>query len=403
MSVTANPSVATSGLVLALDTSNPRSYSPNTFPTPVDTFGYFGSSGTNNCTISRDTSISPSPANGIPLKMAVTGNDPYIATYASTAWSFAAAASGQTWTVSVWMRASSATTAGFFIFGAASSGNYVELANPMFSVTTEWQRFSGSITLSNASTIAIQVRFDGPDSGGSGVNIWYDGLQVEKTSSATTFNSFYNNNAATWYDNGGLGYNTSLLNGPNYLSSNLGILSFDGTNDYGNIGSQLNSYSTASIEGWFKSSAATYQNIIGWGAVGSGSNYSGIGLNNIGGAYSDESLHVIVNGSTLQMYVRKGHDFYCDGIWHQVVATIGPGNNRIYVDGIEQTVSYLQGTINTDSGGFNLASNLTYVGARPYGDGYMNGNISVIRVYNRILTQSEITQNFNAYRGRYGI
>jgi hypothetical protein len=29
--------------------------------------------------------------------------------------------------------------------------------------------------------------------------------------------------------------------------------------------------------------------------------------------------------------------------------------------------------------------------------------MSSTRVYNRVLTQAEITQNFNALRGRYGI
>jgi hypothetical protein len=34
---------------------------------------------------------------------------------------------------------------------------------------------------------------------------------------------------------------------------------------------------------------------------------------------------------------------------------------------------------------------------------YFNGNISVAMLYNRALTSTEVTQNFNALRGRYGI
>jgi hypothetical protein len=33
----------------------------------------------------------------------------------------------------------------------------------------------------------------------------------------------------------------------------------------------------------------------------------------------------------------------------------------------------------------------------------LNGKIGAIQVYNRALSQSEITQNFNALRGQYGI
>jgi hypothetical protein len=34
---------------------------------------------------------------------------------------------------------------------------------------------------------------------------------------------------------------------------------------------------------------------------------------------------------------------------------------------------------------------------------FFPGNIGVIRIYNRALTQTEVTQNFNATRWRYGI
>ena len=37
------------------------------------------------------------------------------------------------------------------------------------------------------------------------------------------------------------------------------------------------------------------------------------------------------------------------------------------------------------------------------GDAYMNGKVSTTKFYNRALSASEIQQNFNATRGRYGI
>jgi hypothetical protein len=33
----------------------------------------------------------------------------------------------------------------------------------------------------------------------------------------------------------------------------------------------------------------------------------------------------------------------------------------------------------------------------------LNGNIAQASIYNRALTASEITQNYNAFRGRYGL
>ena len=38
----------------------------------------------------------------------------------------------------------------------------------------------------------------------------------------------------------------------------------------------------------------------------------------------------------------------------------------------------------------------------PYGY-YFDGEISIVRVYNRVLTAAEVTQNFNVLKGRYGL
>jgi hypothetical protein len=34
---------------------------------------------------------------------------------------------------------------------------------------------------------------------------------------------------------------------------------------------------------------------------------------------------------------------------------------------------------------------------------FAQGQIPVVKIYNRTLSASEVTQNFNAYRGRYGL
>jgi hypothetical protein len=39
----------------------------------------------------------------------------------------------------------------------------------------------------------------------------------------------------------------------------------------------------------------------------------------------------------------------------------------------------------------------------PSGSTYLLGRVSVVRVYNKGLTEAEVQQNFNALRGRFGI
>ena len=151
-----------------------RTIGPNIFSKSLDICGHTGVGPQSNCTTSRDGTIT-SPAGGIPLKMAVTGTDPYTISYGS----ITTASAGQTWTFSVWIKASVACSAGVFFFGLDSGGSLIEFFNPMYSVTTDWQEYTTSVSLVNIDTMYAAVRLDGPD--GAGKTVWYDGLRITKT------------------------------------------------------------------------------------------------------------------------------------------------------------------------------------------------------------------------------
>jgi hypothetical protein len=148
----------------------------NVIPSSLDIFSWAGFAGANAATVSRDSTTGLSPAGGVPFKMAVTGNDPYTNTYNAQYWNLATAAPGQTWKATVYVKASSATQAGIFIFGADSNGTYLEAPNTVENISTSWVQISHTYTLVNPSTTRVQIRLDGPDSGGTGVNIWWDQL-----------------------------------------------------------------------------------------------------------------------------------------------------------------------------------------------------------------------------------
>ena len=51
-----------------------------------------------------------------------------------------------------------------------------------------------------------------------------------------------------------------------------------------------------------------------------------------------------------------------------------------------------------------VASGYVVIGDNhPGGQEYFDGKIGPIKIYNRVLTPAEVRQNFNAYRGRFGI
>jgi len=185
-------------------------------------------------------------------------------------------------------------------------------------------------------------------------------------------------------------------------------LDFDGVDDYIDLGTQLNSLTTFAVEGVFKtdlsSSSDTYQNI--WGAGTTDDFFTGISIGNLTGTYNDESFHVLINDSTYQAFVRKGSGFYFDGKYHHFVVNIEPGNNTIYIDGELQLITYRYGNINTDTGGLaGISNNNSYIGRRTYPitPGYFNGKIPLLRIYNRGLTNQEVSNNYNLQKSRFGL
>ena len=81
------------------------------------------------------------------------------------------------------------------------------------------------------------------------------------------------------------------------------------------------------------------------------------------------------------------------GIWCHLAFTFDGATGYGYLNTIQTT-----GSIGSNGGtiGNSILSS--------YGAGeYLNGNTSNVQIYNRALSATEVTQNFNALRGRYGI
>ena len=84
-------------------------------------------------------------------------------------------------------------------------------------------------------------------------------------------------------------------------------------------------------------------------------------------------------------------------------------NQKIYINSVELSLSQVVGPENISTRRFAAAaatpSNL-FFGTRPTGPSnirLMNYDAALIKVYNRELSQAEVTQNFNAHKGRFNI
>jgi hypothetical protein len=402
MSIASGPNVVSSGLVLELDAANLKSYSPNVIPNPNDIYGWCGSAGSNSSILSRDTSITPSPSNGIPMKMAVTGNDPYVASYSSSTWNLAPASNGQTWTASCYVRASAATVAGFFIFGANSSGAYIQLNASTVAITTEWTKITLSYTITDPLVAFVQLRLDGPDSGGTGINIWWDGLQLQLGSSATTFNPIPNLNGVNWYDVSGTNNNGTLVSTPVYNSSNLGSFAFNNIATQSSLvqDSATIKPTSVTVSAWVYMSVynplgdfdGSYPTIV-WktndGLSGSQASY---GLTLVAGQVPRLTIapSVIISATVFPL-----------NVWVNLVGTYTAGSGAM--------ILYRNGEVDTTGTGpaaITYTTELLSVGTRTLTGASQypwNGNISQVTVYNRVLSAAEVAQNYNAVKGRYGL
>jgi hypothetical protein len=348
-----------------------------------------------------------SPVGNTPLKMVQTGNDPFTNSYSSGvgAWKLAPAAAGQTWTVSVWVKASQVIQVeGCWVAEQDAAGNYLAGGgSPNVTIGTTWTRISGTYTLVNALTAFVGLRLDGTQSGGAGVTLWWDGLQLERASLASTFNSKTNINGNTWYDLSGKNNNVTLYNNPVFSNNKL---TFNGSNQYGRTSSTLNLTPYSSITtlvGMRTTSAVSgmlFEHTANWN-----SNAGGFGLNphSNGSGQAVDLHHTNHNtGSARNYQYAIGTNWNVHGnVFSRVVDTSG----RIaYGNGAQLPFSTTggYGTDNASPAG-SFATDYFYIASRGGTGSFLPCEISFIIIYGRKLSNTEISQHFAAHRSRYGI
>ena len=205
------------------------------------------------------------------------------------------------------------------------------------------------------------------------------------------FTPSYPTTATTWYDVGGTN-NGTLTNGPTYSSDNGGIISFDGTNDIIQMSNNsiTNNFSYCI---WVKNNGGGSNNpraIV----MSNGSNYIDINFQN------DILFSLIFErpgGLYSQNLIRSSNGVVASlGVWAHYACTYNREQAKIYFNGVEVASS------NYTEAPYNLGNTFT-IGAYDSGGYNLNGFISNAQLYNRALSATEILQNYNATKGRFGL
>lgn len=199
-----------------------------------------------------------------------------------------------------------------------------------------------------------------------------------------SFNNISGN--TTWADLSGNGNNAVLINSPLYSSGNGGYFTLNGSNQYANVSSltDILSNSNYSKSVWFYlSSYSSNNNLISESSGNKHAVYLG-GGNKILAGHNGNWGTTAQSTSSIAL-----------NTWYNVVVTFDSSVGwKIYING---QLDNSNASTATFAGSGNIQ-----VGSFQTGN-FLNGRIANAMVYNRTLLASEILQNYNATKDRYGL
>ena len=214
----------------------------------------------------------------------------------------------------------------------------------------------------------------------------------------------YPGSGTTWTDLSGNGNNGTLVNGVGYNSGNGGSLNFNYLDSeyvsFPSISSlQFLNRSPYTLSAWVyptrNPGANNWTGIFDRedSSIGSRDGYN---LYFLGSATTNTffTTERFVAGTNSNTSVTLNQSVSVNN-WHHIVVTYDGTTLTLYRNGSSV------GTPTTSTGNITNTSKTLTIGVR--GGNYFGGNISQAQIYSRALTATEIQQNFNATRSRYGI
>ena len=184
----------------------------------------------------------------------------------------------------------------------------------------------------------------------------------------------------TIYDISGSGKIGTLTNGPTFSGLNGGSIAFDGSNDYILFPNSdvMGSVYTQNI--WFKKNSSSVSDLAD-------AQYSGALV------YSGSIVFYYTN---VPPYTLTAYYSFAIGVWYCLSLVRGSSVKQIYLNG-----NILASTGSTDM--YDAPGTNFVIGSNGGNSEFLNGNIAQVQVYSRALSSTEILQNYNALKTRYGL
>jgi hypothetical protein len=207
-------------------------------------------------------------------------------------------------------------------------------------------------------------------------------------------------NTRSYPGTGNTCYDLSLYNNSGAFTSvtfagsgGTGALVFDGTTSLINLGSTNGGNVTTAwtVESWIKPTTAGENNA---GRIFQHSPGGGTGF------ICSLDNSAVTNGIQLNTYAISGFsarigNCITNNSWQQVAWAFSPGSVTFYVNGASVGTSSITSPSSYTS--------TDYIGNNSGAVNTFDGSISIVRLYRNTLTATQILENFNAHRSRYGI
>ena len=214
---------------------------------------------------------------------------------------------------------------------------------------------------------------------------WYDPRIDLVNGKQPSIAELVNRSPLKWKDLSGNNNNGTLTNGPTCSATNGGYIVFDGVNDYviTPSGGSYSEYTFMFFCKWI-SDTANGSRIFGCDGFGT---YTIFTPSNVAFHYNQSAGSSTVLSSGVNVGL---------GTWCHVAVTVSTlsSSARIYINGsltnATSTIPYV-----------NLSGNL-FIGAQ-YTNLLANCNIALFQLYNRVLSATEISQNFQTDKTRFGL
>ena len=211
--------------------------------------------------------------------------------------------------------------------------------------------------------------------------------------------SSYSGTGTTWSDLSGNGNHATLVNGPTYSSADGGAIDFDGTNDHATASLLMpNRPYTASVWINHDSLSGFFQYYLNQLYSSSSTNY-GFSLFReppFGSlSYKVNFRDRISNSGGTELKSTRSTTAMSIGNWFNLCAVASTTDFKLYVNGTLEVTTTNSMTRAGSSGSLFIGNT---------GSSYhFNGKMSSVLIYNTALSATEVTQNFDAVKSRYGL